>query len=833
MFSHRLHGSIVLLALLTVLLSALLLWSTDASAAPRLPWTDDFDDGNLDGWALTDSGDGSIAIDTTQYVSPGCSMRIRSPTKWDSAIAELDLAFNRSENYVVEFEFRFTGTNNVFELFRDYQMYVLLDNGHIQVQEAPSIIHDIMTLDTGNWYHVKVLYDASTQNNTLWLDGVQKLTFGRDMVASNMRVGDTFPLAYYGEVYFDDFKVYYEDEPVARPPTWSELPTIEAVEDVPVSFDFTPYVWARDLSPELMTLAHDSPYVTGIAGRTVTFRFPEGVLAPTVRLNLSDGRLEAPADVNFTVAPVDDPPAVLAIDPFDLTEDVAKEVELAGALEDEDTPLSGLTIACDDPACLEVNGTRLKLLFPVWRDHIVVEFTVSDGHNSTEGSFGVNLTARNDPPTITGLGNLTAPYTLSLGEGSSQWLTVTVVDEDDAAFDINVTSTYRGITGQAGMVYITAKTGDIGSYPAIITVRDSGGASATASLTVHVTNVNDPPSSLKLLLPTNRSSVVEGSSVAFSAEATDPDTVYGQLLTVTWRSDIAGLLNSTTGDSTFAYSTTNLSIGKHVITVTVTDGEYSRSAWLEITVAEAYVPPEEEEEPFYKSATFIAAIVIVVALVVVGVVIVLAMGARKRRKEEQLRAAMPSGLKPEPAKAVGPLNMEGDLARRSADMSSQDRLEAERRASEISSTSQTVLAVPEAPAEPVELSEEEQTERERTRELREVRRALMNLPQGLPLELRGMEIVELATAIMDGEKRATPAGAPLVRLKGKWYHADREAPDTYMKEWQEPPARAEAKAAPVLKSREEKMARLDALLASGKVTKETYEELKRKYESEP
>jgi hypothetical protein len=264
----------------------------------------------------------------------------------------------------------------------------------------------------------------------------------------------------------------------------------------------------------------------------------------------------------------------------------------------------------------------------------------------------------------------------------------------------------------------------------------------------------------------------------------------------------------------------------------VTDGEYSLSQTLQLTVAEAYVPPEEEEEPFYKSSLFIAAIVIVVALVVVGAVMVLAMGASKRRKEERLRAATPSGLNPEPAKASGPLNMEGDLARRSADMSSQDRLEAERKASEIATTSQTVLVVPEAPAEPVELTEDEQVDRERTRELREVRRALMNLPQGLPPALRGMEVVDLANMVIDGEKRSTPAGAPLVKIKGAWYHADRNAPDSYMKEWQEPPSRAAPAAAPVLKSREEKIARLDALLASGKVTEETYRELKRKYEAE-
>ena len=835
MFTRRLYGHIALVALASALLALLLLCSTDASAAPRLPWADDFDDGNLDGWTITDSGDGSITIDRGQYVSSPCSMHVRSPQSYDSAIAELNLTFNRSMSYVVEFSLRYTGNNHGIELFRDYEMCVMLDQGKIQVQEAPSTLRDVMLTNPNTWYHVKVLYNASSHNNTIWVDGAEKMTFGRDMDVETMRLGDTYWMAFYGEVFYDDFRVYYEDEPVARPPSWMELPTLEAVEDVPVSFDFTPYVWARDMTPEELTLSHDSPYVTGIVGRTVTFLFPNGVLAPTVSLKLSDGRLETPADISFTVAPVDDPPVVLPIPPAQLTEETADSVDLSNELQDEDTPLSALTLTCDDPACIEVNGTRLRLLFAVWSDGIVVSFNVSDGNSTVHGSFEVQLTARNDPPTITGLGELTAPYNLSIEEGTSLWLPVHAVDEDDTAFDINVTSAYRGITAsEGGMVYITARTGDIGTYTALITVKDSSSAAATTSLTVHVTNVNDAPSGLKLLLPINRSSVVAGSNVTFSVEATDPDTVYGQLLTVSWTSDISGALNSTTSKDTFAFTRSDLPLGKHIITVTVTDGEYSLSSTLELTVVEAYVPPDDDEESQFQLGTpLIAAIVIVLALVVVGVVMFLAMAASRRRKEEQLRAPPPAAPAPDPSRPSGPLSMEGDLARRSPDMSSQDRLEAERKASEIASTSQTVLVVPEAPAEPVELTEAEQAERERTRELREVRRALMNLPQGLPPELRGMEVVELANAIMDGETRTTPTGAPLVRLRGKWYHSDREAPDTYMKEWQEPPARTAPAAAPSLKSREEKLGRLDQLLASGKVTKETYEELKRKYEQEP
>ncbi len=819
-------------ALLVLLLSC----SMEAGASARLPFVDGFDDGNLDGWTVTDSGDGSIAVDRAHYVSSPCSMHVRSLQGYDSAMAELDLLVNTSSGYVVEFDFNYIGPNHGFELFRDPEMYVILDNGHVQVKEGALAAQDVLVAYPSTWYHVKVLYNASNQTNTIWIDGAAGLSFGRDLGIEGMRLGDTYWLAYYGEVFYDDFKVYYEDEPEARPPTWLELPTITAVEDIPVPFDFTPYVRARDLSPEELSITHESPYVTGVVGRTVTFLFRKDILAPTVRLVLNDGRLEAPADVNFTVTPVDDPPVVHPIPPVNLTEDRPDEVDLHDYILDEDTPPGDLVLACDDPACVGINGSVLRLLVRSWVDRYVVGFTVSDGTGSAAGSFVVNLTAVNDPPTIAGIGELSMPFTITMVEGDEAWLAVRLEDEDGTEAQITVSSDYGGITALPnGTLHVVAARGKLGTYPATVTATDDGGAASTATLSVVVRNVNDPPGWPVVRSPANHTSVVRGASVTFEVEVADPDTALGQLLTVAWSSQLSGTLNATTSAGPFRFTTADLPLGTHNITVSVTDGEYTRAAWLELTVVREYVPPEEEEPSAFGGSTVIAAVAIAVALVAVGAVVFLAMRASRRRREEELRAPPPPPPPLETPRAQGPLVMEGDLTRSSSDASSAgDRLEAERRAEGVAATVGAVGPAPEAPVAPAVATEEEQAERERTRELREQRRALMNLPQGLPPALVGIDIVELATAIMGGERRTTPSGSPLVKIKGAWYRADRTDPDTFMKEWREPPAPAGAAvAAPVLRSREEKLERLEGLLASGKVSQETYLDLKGKYEREP
>ena len=131
---------------------------------------------------------------------------------------------------------------------------------------------------------------------------------------------------------------------------------------------------------------------------------------------------------------------------------------------------------------------------------------------------------------------------------------------------------------------------------------------------------------------------------------------------------------------------------------------------------------------------------------------------------------------------------------------------------------------------PAELTVEEEADRERTREVREVMKVLTQLPQGLPTSLWGWDMAELARAIVDGDKQLTWEGTTLVSVKGRWYNSDRSNVGTFMREWKEPET-APPRAGPMTKDdRQRKLEQIETALLEGKISEQTYRELKRKYE---
>jgi hypothetical protein len=348
---------------------------------------------------------------------------------------------------------------------------------------------------------------------------------------------------------------------------------------------------------------------------------------------------------------------------------------------------------------------------------------------------------------------------------------------------------------------------------------------------VVVSNVDDPPTAPIITSPLNHTTVEEGTNVTFRVDAYDPDMSLGQVLTVTWVSNVSGLLMTLTSDGSLAFTTDALPVGDHRIDVTVTDGTHVRTVWLELTIIERYVPPPPppEEPSFFTRPAGIAAIVIVLVLVVIGVLLGVSWTRRRlaEREAEEEERARAEAERHRQAEASGPITMGGDLARLHHDLGDMvTKLEAQRAA-------EASVAATTAPSPPLELvltvpTVEDEADRERTREMREVMRALTQLPQGLPTSLAGWDMAELARTIVDGEKRTAADGTPLVIVKGRWYCADRSNVGTFAREWKEP---APAPGGPLTDvERARKMEKLETALLEGKITEETYRELKAKYE---
>ncbi len=100
-----------------------------------------------------------------------------------------------------------------------------------------------------------------------------------------------------------------------------------------------------------------------------------------------------------------------------------------------------------------------------------------------------------------------------------------------------------------------------------------------------VTTVNDLPGPVEIITPENNIELEHGTLLNFQANCTDPDLPYGDVLTYTWSSDIIGEMEGKTLNDIL------LPVGKHIITVEVTDQEGASSeASIEIDVLKSDNP---------------------------------------------------------------------------------------------------------------------------------------------------------------------------------------------------------------------------------------------------
>jgi len=119
----------------------------------------------------------------------------------------------------------------------------------------------------------------------------------------------------------------------------------------------------------------------------------------------------------------------------------------------------------------------------------------------------------------------------------------------------------------------------------------------------------------------------------------------------------------------------------------------------------------------------------------------------------------------------------------------------------------------------------------RARETREVMRALSQLPNGLPSSLWGWDMTELSRAIVDGERRTLADGTELVLIKGRWYNADRGNAARFMRESKdEEVTRPERSEGPSKEELARRLEQLETSLLEGRISEETYLQLKSKYE---
>ncbi len=220
--------------------------------------------------------------------------------------------------------------------------------------------------------------------------------------------------------------------------------------------------------------------------------------------------------------------------------------------------------------------------------------TVSDGTLSATAPVTINLTNVNEAPVF----NPTS-YTFSLPENSATATAVGTVTATDPDAGTTLTYSLSG-TGASNFV-INSTTGAItvaagatlnfegtNTWSLTATVSD-GTLSATAPVTINLTNVNEAPvfnpASYTFSLPENSAA----STAVGTVTATDPDagTTLTYSLSGTGSSNF--VINSTTGAITVAAgaSFNSVTTPSYNLTVTASDGSLSSTAGVTVSVTAA------------------------------------------------------------------------------------------------------------------------------------------------------------------------------------------------------------------------------------------------------
>jgi hypothetical protein len=480
--------------------------------------------------------------------------------------------------------------------------------------------------------------------------------------------------------------------------------------------------------------------------------------------------LDVTLDVTVVVQGINDPPKVLPlVQPLMMTEDITKTLDLSSYIVDIDDPDEELTLECSHPAVQSINGLSMTLLYNVSVEDHIIEFNVSDASWTTRSNFTVRVIEVNDPPRILSVGGSTWTV-IVIDEDSEVWLSVEVVDEENDRITLTLDNKRWAGAELApnGTLHLSAKGpwNDINLIE--LHASDPQGGKDSLELAVLVKNINDPPSPPVIRSPLNHSTYTPGVNIRFEVDVHDPDMVHGQVLNVTWSSHLSGWLRTISSDDELVFYT-RLEEGVHMISVTVSDGEYERSRWIEVTIHEEETEPPDGGNG---SSVILWSVICMTSVITLIIVIVIVMMARKAAR----------AMEPPPEIPTMPTYTYGEPTLSRAKTPDWRREQ------------YPIVQLPprrppppkEPPAPPVESPAETEAIRDTlNRRMREVMGALEDLPYELPPSLEGMDPTSLVIAIIGGEMMDAPDGAPLVRIDGRWYYADLEDPSTFMQEFEQ------------------------------------------------
>ena len=183
---------------------------SDATAAV---FSDNFEDGDIDGWTATATGSGSVAAE--QDPGPDWSLNIDSPQSPETKAMAISPSFSMDESadYHVTMEFSFESPVHWVEVFRNQHINAVIDN---KVGDSWRFIcrygetnHLVMTMSEYTSYNIEFRVHSEPNNYDVYVGDIFQRTCDCDPggpAFPQFRVGDTEPGdSNYGNAMYDDF----------------------------------------------------------------------------------------------------------------------------------------------------------------------------------------------------------------------------------------------------------------------------------------------------------------------------------------------------------------------------------------------------------------------------------------------------------------------------------------------------------------------------------------------------------------------------------------------------------------------------------------------------
>lgn len=304
-------------------------------------------------------------------------------------------------------------------------------------------------------------------------------------------------------------------------------------------------------------------------------------------LSATDGQLTASETIAITVTDVNTAPVLDAIADVSIPEGGSTSFTVH-ATDAEGDLITYAVTGAPPGATLNATTGAFSYAAPFAAGHAspvyALHFTASDGTLSGARDSNLTVTDVNRAPT------LLAPASVSGVEAQPIAFTVSASDADGDATTLAATGLPAGATFDpaTGMFSWTPTYDQAGIYAVNFSATD-GLATTTQAVPITVGNVNRAP----VFDPVTDQNGAEGSPLAFSVRATDPD---GDAVTLSASGLPSGAsFNASTG--TFSWTPSYQQAGTYVVTFAATDGSLTTSQPVNVIIANVNTVPVIQSVP--------------------------------------------------------------------------------------------------------------------------------------------------------------------------------------------------------------------------------------------